>query len=137
MEKTAIRIVYVRFSPIPASDPLLTPTGFRSGKDGIAQGRGTHCSTASFRYGCVDFTHTLAPISFPMVDYLVSYYILAYLHATKSLLVGRFLFFNTHFRKINSINTPFIKIIFDFRHISALIKFDQEHCKIPLFFNRN
>ena len=67
MEKPAIRIVYIVFLPITASDPLLTPTGFRSGKDEIAQGRGILAPTAFFSYGCVIFTHTLAPISLPMV----------------------------------------------------------------------
>ena len=67
MEKSSIRIVYVAFSPFPRSDPLLTPTGFRSGKDGIAQGRGIMLPTAFFSYSCVDFTHMFAPISLPIV----------------------------------------------------------------------
>ena len=67
MEKPAIRIVYVVFSLFPASDPLLTPTGFRSGKDGTAQGRGIMRPTAFFSYGCVVFAHTFAPINLPIV----------------------------------------------------------------------
>ena len=66
MEKSAIRIVYVAFLPITASDPLLTPTGFWSGKDGIAQGRGAPTPTAFFSYGGVDFAHTFAPMLFDL-----------------------------------------------------------------------
>ncbi len=55
------------FRRFPVLTPLLTPTGFRSGKDGTAQGRGILVPTAFFSYGGVVFAYTFAPISLPMV----------------------------------------------------------------------